>query len=634
MNIDVGPLESPPTEHAPVEIVERKGTGHPDTICDALAERLSRRLSRFYLDNFGLVLHHNVDKVLLVGGAAEPAFGGGRIVKPIDIYMAGRATDQSHGIRVPVEDFAVEGSRDWLHEHLRALDVVGGVSIHCVVKPGSQDLVELFERAARTGVRLANDTSCGVGYAPLSPLESIAYETERLLNSAKFKARHPAAGEDVKVMAVRRGSHVAVTISCAMIGRHLATLQDYVTAKTAIAEDARACASQIAGHDVSVAINAADDIDAGSVYLTVSGTSAESGDDGEAGRGNRANGLITPYRPMTMESCAGKNPVTHVGKLYNVAAGLIAEQIVAEVPEVAEAQCRIVSRIGSPIADPDMLDVRYRLRHGRHSKSVRRPIERIARWRLDALDALCDGLVAGDVAIDRWPLGHPRAEQTWREDRRRLIDDIEAEARLVSSETGRTRYAPAVIAAMGRVPRHEFVPTALREAAYANAPLPIGHHQTISQPLIMALITDLVDIDPTSRVLEIGTGSGYQCAVLAEIADEVFSIEIVEPLAQSAITHLRRLGYDNATVRAGDGYQGWPEHAPFDAIIVTAGAPEVPAPLIDQLKPGGRLVAPIGSVGRGQNLRVIEKRKDGSTTERVVLPVAFVPFERGPVRRS
>jgi protein-L-isoaspartate(D-aspartate) O-methyltransferase len=182
--------------------------------------------------------------------------------------------------------------------------------------------------------------------------------------------------------------------------------------------------------------------------------------------------------------------------------------------------------------------------------------------------------------------------------------------------------------ALGRVPRHEFVPVADRDAAYVNAPLPIGCGQTISQPFIVALMTDLLDLDPGSRILEIGTGSGYQCAVLAELAARVHSIEVVAELASEAAVTLARLGYRNVRLRVGDGYLGWPDAAPFDAIIVTSGAADVPPPLIEQLAPGGRLVIPVGRTRGTQSLLVIEKRQDGSVHQRDVLPVAFVPFTR------
>ncbi|MBI3044221.1 MAG: protein-L-isoaspartate(D-aspartate) O-methyltransferase [Betaproteobacteria bacterium] len=207
-----------------------------------------------------------------------------------------------------------------------------------------------------------------------------------------------------------------------------------------------------------------------------------------------------------------------------------------------------------------------------------------------------------------------------------MVEEIAGLARETRFETGRAALSERVMVAMAKVPRHEFVPAGERRDAYANRPLPIGHGQTISQPYIVALMTDLMEVRPGDRVLEIGTGSGYQAAVLAELAGTVYTIEIVEPLAREAAQTLNRLGYRNVMTRTGDGYQGWPEHAPFDAIMVTAAPREVPKPLVDQLKPGGRLVVPVGGQGAGQSLLVIEKKPDGTVTRRNVLAVRFVPL--------
>jgi protein-L-isoaspartate(D-aspartate) O-methyltransferase len=210
--------------------------------------------------------------------------------------------------------------------------------------------------------------------------------------------------------------------------------------------------------------------------------------------------------------------------------------------------------------------------------------------------------------------------------RRRMVEEIAALARDVRSETGRATLSERVMAAMAKVPRHELVPADQKPMAYANRPLPIGLGQTISQPFIVALMTDLMEVMPGDRVLEIGTGSGYQAAVLAELAGTVYTIEIVEPLAREAAIRLKKLGYHNVVAKVGDGYQGWPEHAPFDAIMVTAAPREVPQPLIEQLKPGGRLVVPVGGQAAGQELLLIEKKADGTVTRRNILAVRFVPL--------
>ena len=208
-----------------------------------------------------------------------------------------------------------------------------------------------------------------------------------------------------------------------------------------------------------------------------------------------------------------------------------------------------------------------------------------------------------------------------------MLEEIAEQARETGAQTGRARFADRVMKALGSVPRNRFVPDAEQPWAYENRPLPIGHAQTISQPYIVALMTDLLNPKPADVVLEVGTGSGYQAAVLAALVSRVYSIEIVEPLGRQAERTLRELGYANVLVRIGDGYQGWPEAAPFDSVIVTAAAHEVPKPLVDQLKPGGRLVIPVGG-GFSQDLMIVEKNADGSTLTRTLLPVRFVPLTR------
>lgn len=361
MHIELSELAQAPVAAAPVEVVERKGLGHPDTICDALAEEFSRSLSRFYLERFGMVLHHNVDKGLLWGGSARPAFAGGEVLEPMEITLCGRATLDYRGVRVPAEELAVEGSRSWLARHLHALDAERHVRLRCLLRPSSPELVDLFARSQQGGVPLANDTSCGVGFAPLDTLERAVLAVERALNDAAVKVRHPEIGEDVKVMGVRHGDAISLTVACALVGRHVRDLADYAAKRANVAAIAAAAAATAGAGGVKVDVNAADGDSAETVYLTVTGTSAEGGDDGEVGRGNRANGLITPCRPMTMEAVAGKNPITHVGKIYNLAAMHLAAALAAELEEVQEAYCRLVSRIGHRIDEPRVADVALRL---------------------------------------------------------------------------------------------------------------------------------------------------------------------------------------------------------------------------------------------------------------------------------
>lgn len=227
------------------------------------------------------------------------------------------------------------------------------------------------------------------------------------------------------------------------------------------------------------------------------------------------------------------------------------------------------------------------------------------------------GVIPGAAASS----GDDRARE-----RRAMVEEIAADARATEPYTGRKAFDDRVMAIMAKVPRHRFVPEHRADDAYRNHPLPIGEGQTISQPYIVALSTDLLEPRPGDVVLEVGTGSGYQAAVLAELVRQVYSIEIVEPLGREAARRLRALGYGNVEVKIGDGYQGWPEKGPFDGIIVTAAAAEVPTPLVSQLKPGGKMVIPVGPRFAGQELVLIEKRADGSITQRTVLPVRFVPM--------
>jgi len=394
MKPKIGPLEAPSPESLPFEIVERKGLGHPDTICDALTENLSRALSRAYLERFGAILHHNVDKALLCGGAARPAFGGGEVTEPIDIYLAGRATARFEGVTIPVEEIAIEESRRWLRENLRHLDAERDVRIHPRIRPTSPDLAALFLRRREAGAPLANDTSLGVGFAPLDRLESAVLAVERKLNAPQTKAAQPEVGEDVKVMGVRNGRDLELTVACALVGRHVADLDDYLCKKARIRDLAVAAAG-----GAQVALNTADGDTAESVYLTVTGLSAEAGDDGQVGRGNRVNGLITPYRPMSLEAAAGKNPVTHVGKLYNLLAGRIARALVAELSGVREAYCYLVSRIGRPVTEPQLVDVKLRLDDPAALGALRPGAEEVAQREIAGVTTLWRELLEGPQQV-------------------------------------------------------------------------------------------------------------------------------------------------------------------------------------------------------------------------------------------
>lgn len=385
--------------YKPVEVVERKGIGHPDTICDALAEELSRALCRFYLDKFGIVMHHNVDKVLLRGGTSQPRFSGGVVTAPIELFMAGRATCEYKGITVPIEELIRESCVQWLQSHFHVLDPLQHIKLHSLIRPGSVDLVELYLRQEQTGIALANDTSCGVGYAPLSELERVVLQVEKSLNSADTKSAHPETGEDIKVMGVRKQETLELTVACAFIDRYIKNVDDYVQKRATLIALVEQAVRVESGMPVHINVNAADDIDQGSLYLTVTGTSAESGDDGEVGRGNRVNGLIAPYRPMNMEAAAGKNPVTHVGKLYNIVAQRIAETLIHELEEVQEAYCYLVSRIGSPITEPQVADLQLVMQDGLVIDVVRSRAEEVVYDQLADIARIRQELIDGALTV-------------------------------------------------------------------------------------------------------------------------------------------------------------------------------------------------------------------------------------------
>jgi S-adenosylmethionine synthetase len=394
MQISIRALDRPA---APVEMVERKGLGHPDTICDALAEEFSLLLSRFYLARCGRIQHHNVDKVLLRAGRSSPRLGGGSVDEPIEIFLAGRATTRFGGVQVPVDDLAHEACEGWLARHLRHLDVQRHVRVRCLVHPGSAELVELF--GAGSAVALANDTSLGVSFAPHTPLERAVLAAERALNSAAARREQPALGEDVKVMGTRRGERCELTVAVALVDRHLPDRAAYRAAVEAARRIAGDAARALLPGELPVAVNAADDPARDRLYLTVTGTSAECGDDGQTGRGNRANGLITPYRPMTLESVAGKNPISHVGKLYNLAAAEVAEGLVAALPELASVEVYLVSRIGHPITDPPLVDVALAAREGRPVSELAPRVESFVRSAVADLDRLWERILAGRIGV-------------------------------------------------------------------------------------------------------------------------------------------------------------------------------------------------------------------------------------------
>ncbi|MEM0363135.1 MAG: methionine adenosyltransferase [Sulfolobaceae archaeon] len=401
-NINVQLNSYADVEKLPVELVERKGLGHPDYIADSIAEEASRKLSLYYLKKYGVILHHNLDKTLVVGGQASPKFKGGEVLQPIYIIIAGRATTEvktQDGIeQIPVGTILIESAKEWIKNNFRYLDPERHVIVDYKIGKGSADLVGLFN-AGKT-VPLSNDTSFGVGFSPLSKLERLVYETERYLNSRQLKAKLPEVGEDIKVMGLRRDKEVDLTIAMATISELIEDLDHYISVKEQVKNEILDLASKIApDYNVRVHVNTGDKPEKGIVYLTVTGTSAEHGDDGMTGRGNRSTGLITPMRPMSLEATAGKNPVNHVGKLYNALASLISKKIFEDVKDIKSIQVEILGQIGRPIDDPLVTNIDVVTNTGILKDDTKNEIYGIVDEFLSSFNKLTEMILEGKVML-------------------------------------------------------------------------------------------------------------------------------------------------------------------------------------------------------------------------------------------
>lgn len=376
----------------PVEIVERKGQGHPDYLCDKAAEEMSIAISKWYIENTGRILHHNLDKAILAGGQSDARIGYGEILEPIYLLIVGRAVGVNakiNGKFLPIGKLVIETTKNWLQKDLPHLNIAHDIIVDYKVRSGSTDLVGNFEESI--DVPLANDTSIGIGYAPLTKIEELTYQTERMLNDPATKKKHPAIGEDIKVMGVRHKNKIDLTIACAMICTELVDTDHYFSAKKDVQNLTLDLAAKIWGGDIVVDVNVADvPGDEDCLYLTVTGTSAEQGDDGQVGRGNRANGLITPYRPMSLEAAAGKNPVSHVGKTYNIAARKICDEVVNEL-SVENVDCYLVSKIGKKITEPQIIEVA--LVGGNKESKTKRRIEEIVQEQLNKMPDIWRGFM-------------------------------------------------------------------------------------------------------------------------------------------------------------------------------------------------------------------------------------------------
>ncbi len=356
MDIITAYLNQKAVSELPVEFVERKGKGHPDFICDSISEESSVALSKYYINKFGRILHHNVDKAVLVGGQTRVEFGGGDVLVPIYLLLVGRAVKQVDNEQVPVDDIIVKAAHDWISREMRFLKPDVHIVVDTKIRPGSPDLVKNFEKSQQ--VPSSNDTSFGVGFAPYTDTELVTLKIEQYLNSPKIKEEYPAIGEDIKVMSIRKENTLKLTIACALISKFISNLEEYERYKDIIRREVEYIVESNTKLKPVVTVNAADEYRKGIYYLTVTGTSAEHGDDGQVGRGNRFNGLITPFRSMTLEATTGKNPLTHPGKLYCIASQRICDKIIQESEDVKEVYCYMVSKIGNPITDPNTVHIR------------------------------------------------------------------------------------------------------------------------------------------------------------------------------------------------------------------------------------------------------------------------------------
>ncbi|HPX60516.1 MAG TPA: methionine adenosyltransferase [Deltaproteobacteria bacterium] len=383
-----------------VELVERKGTGHPDQICDSVMEAVSLALCREYMARFGRILHHNIDKGLLVAGQVEKRFGGGRVVNPMELVIGDRATNRYGGSEIPVEEIAIEAARTWIGENLRFVDPERHINFKVVLAPGSEELGDIFQRPG--DIYVANDTSAAVGYYPLSPTEKVVLGVERFLNGREFKERFPQTGEDVKVMAGRGGHYLDLTIAMPLLAPFVKSEQAYFEIKSAIHDEIRSFTENLAVFDqLSINYNTLDvrGRGLGGVYLSLLGTSAEDADSGQVGRGNRVNGLISINRPMGSEATAGKNPVSHVGKIYNLLAHRIAREIYQGIEGIKEVYVLMLSRIGSPINRPQIATAQLLLEKGRHVDEISARVEEIFEGEMAGISQFCDALIRGEYPV-------------------------------------------------------------------------------------------------------------------------------------------------------------------------------------------------------------------------------------------
>ncbi len=395
-------IESSRIPHAEdaMEIVERKGLGHPDTICDAVMESVAVELAQAYLKTSGRVLHFNADKGMLVAGQVACRFGGGSMLAPMRLILGDRATFEWKNQHIPVKEIAERTAYVWFERHLPLIKPHKNVECQVELRPASEELRSVAERPRGP---VANDTSATVGYAPLTPTERLIFQIEQFLNGPSFKKEFPDTGQDVKVLGVRTGRTLTVTVAMPFLAHLIRTESAYFKRKASATRVVTDVVRRQSGPGFSphVCLNALDRRGAGEagVYLTLLGTSAEAGDSGEVGRGNRVCGLISLRRPASAEAAAGKNPVAHVGKIYNVLSHVLAEDIHKRVQGLHDVTVWITSQIGRPISSPHAVIVEVTPANGTTLDAVRPQIRREVQLALSHIQSFCRALTRGLYAV-------------------------------------------------------------------------------------------------------------------------------------------------------------------------------------------------------------------------------------------
>jgi S-adenosylmethionine synthetase len=398
-NIIVEDWKQTPLERQRIEIVERKGLGHPDSICDAIADQISIGLSKEYLKKAGTILHHNIDKSLLVAGETENRFRGGIVKQPILFVLGDRATSVIDGQKIDVHEIAIRSAKNWFKKNMRFIDPDKHIKYQVEIKPGSVGLTDIFKRKGE--VLGANDTSAAVGYAPMTRTEKIVLQTERYVNSPEFKKRFPESGEDVKVMAFRDKNDLRLTVAMAFVDKYISSEADYFEKKEKILQDINKYVAVNTNFDlVDVKLNTLDmkGRGMGGLYLTVLGTSADSGDSGQVGRGNRVNGLISLNRPFCSEAAAGKNPVSHVGKIYNFLTFRIAQKVCDQVRGIEEVYIWLLSKIGAPIDHPTVAAAQVVMKDDDNIGKTKQRINEVLDKELENIQEFCMELAEGKIA--------------------------------------------------------------------------------------------------------------------------------------------------------------------------------------------------------------------------------------------